>query len=51
MDSLAGGSVLMWDEIMAQPYEKVFVKLLLNKTKNEYDDRLRAIKEEGRPKK
>ena len=52
LDNLANGNVLLWDEIKALPYEVVYTKLLLNKTKTEYSERLRDIKtSKSKPKK
>lgn len=49
VNSLAGGDLTKWYEIMAMPYSLVLTKLRLNKTESIYQDkysklRLKAIK-------
>lgn len=39
VNSLAGGDVTQWGEILALPYDRVLTKLLLNKTEAEYQRR------------
>ena len=36
VNSLAGGDITKWTEILNMPYERVFTKLLLNKTEATY---------------
>ena len=36
INSLAGGDVTRWNEILNMPYDRVLTKLLLNKTEAEY---------------
>ena len=36
INSLAGGDITKWSEILNMPYERVLTKLLLNKTEAEY---------------
>lgn len=36
VNSLAGGDITKWPEIMNAPYSKILVKLLLNKTEANY---------------
>lgn len=43
LDSLAGGNVLLYDEIRNLPYSVYFAKLLLNKEVSEYQERYRKI--------
>ena len=42
-DALALGNVLKWDEIEAEPYHKIFTKLLIQKTKAEIDKKYSKI--------
>jgi hypothetical protein len=39
VNSLAGGDITKWAEILNMPYERVLTKLLLNKTEAEYQKR------------
>jgi hypothetical protein len=39
VNSLAGGDITKWGEILNMPYERVLTKLLLNKTESEYQKR------------
>lgn len=39
VNSLAGGDITKWHEILAMPYDRVLTKLLLNKTEAEYQRR------------
>jgi hypothetical protein len=39
VNSLAGGDITKWSEILNMPYERVLTKLLLNKTEAEYQKR------------
>lgn len=39
VNSLAGGDVTKWADILNLPYERMFTKLLLNKTEAEYQRR------------
>jgi len=50
VDNLAGGDVTKWEEVKAMPYETIFAKLLLIKTRIEYDKRLAEIRERNRKK-
>jgi hypothetical protein len=45
LETLSGGNVLLWDDIMAQPYERIFVKLRYNRTEAEYRKRLEKIQQ------
>ena len=44
IDTLAGGNVLMWDEIETKPYHLIFAKLYLETEKAKYLEALREIK-------
>jgi hypothetical protein len=39
VNSLAGGDITKWNDILAMPYERILTKLLLNKTEAEYQKR------------
>ena len=39
VNSLAGGDITKWAQILNMPYERVLTKLLLNKTEAEYQKR------------
>jgi uncharacterized protein YgbK (DUF1537 family) len=39
INSLAGGDITKWTDILNMPYERVLTKLLLNKTEAEYQKR------------
>jgi len=39
VNSLSGGDLTKWPEILNMPYERVLTKLLLNKTEYEYQKR------------
>jgi hypothetical protein len=39
INSLAGGDIAKWNDILAMPYERILTKLLLNKTEAEYQKR------------
>ncbi|MFA6247285.1 MAG: hypothetical protein WC615_10105 [Mucilaginibacter sp.] len=39
VNSLAGGDITKWNEILAMPYERILTKLLLNKTEAGYQKR------------
>ncbi|MDD3645502.1 MAG: hypothetical protein PHR19_08255 [Bacteroidales bacterium] len=43
LDSLAGGDVLKWEEVRALPYEIAILKLVIDKTKNDYSKDLNDI--------
>jgi hypothetical protein len=43
VNSLAGGDVTKWAEILALPYDRVLTKLLLNKTEAEYQRRYQEL--------
>ena len=43
VNSLAGGDLTKWDDILGMPYERVLTKLLLNKTEAEYQKRYSEI--------
>jgi hypothetical protein len=43
VNSLAGGDVTKWVEILALPYDRVLTKLLLNKTEAEYQRRYQEL--------
>jgi hypothetical protein len=36
INSLAGGDITKWNEVLNMPYERVLTKLLLNKAEAEY---------------
>ncbi len=36
VNSLAGGDITKWDDILNMPYDRILTKLLLNKTEAEY---------------
>ena len=36
INSLAGGDITKWEQILNMPYERILTKLLLNKTEAEY---------------
>ena len=39
VNSLAGGDITKWDDILNMPYDRILTKLLLNKTEAEYQKR------------
>ncbi|WP_144916744.1 hypothetical protein [Mucilaginibacter frigoritolerans] len=39
INSLAGGDITKWAQILNMPYERILTKLLLNKTEAEYQKR------------
>lgn len=43
VDALAGGDILKWESIQQLPYEKVYVKLLMNKTSADYQEKYHEI--------
>eukprot|EP01037_Dinobryon_pediforme_P011447 gene11447-11537_t len=45
INSLAGGDVCKWAQVLNLPYERVLTKLLLNKTEAEYQKRYSALLE------
>ena len=45
IDGLAGGDLLKWAEIEQLEYEKVYTKLLKNKTENNIAEHLRTIRQ------
>lgn len=48
IDSLAGGDITKYDEVMMQPYSVVFAKLQMNLEQSQYSKRLRRVWEEKR---
>ncbi len=48
VNSLAGGDITKWAEILNMPYERVLTKLLLNKCEAEYQKRYRELLEAQR---
>lgn len=40
VDSIAGGDIRKWNEVLELPYGQVLRKMLLNKIQNEYNERL-----------
>lgn len=44
LETLSGGNILLWDDIMAQSYERVFTKLRLNKDKRKFEDRYNELR-------
>jgi len=45
INSLAGGDITKWGEILNIPYERILTKLLLNKTEAEYQKRYSELLE------
>jgi hypothetical protein len=43
VDALCNGDILKWESILQLPYEKVYVKLLMNKATNKYQERYSEI--------
>ncbi|WP_165304989.1 hypothetical protein [Pedobacter sp. SYP-B3415] len=43
VDVLAGGDIARWNDIMRMRYEKVFVKLMMNKDLVNYQERYAEI--------
>ncbi|RCH53937.1 hypothetical protein DJ568_15470 [Mucilaginibacter hurinus] len=43
VDALADGDIMKWESICQMRYEKVYVKLLLNKAKAEYQEKYTDI--------
>jgi hypothetical protein len=43
INTLAGGDLLKWDEVMNLPYEKVFLKRLMNKTDAEFQKKYQDL--------
>ncbi len=44
IDSMAGGDLEKWDEVLEMPYGKIMRKMLLNKIQNEYNERYMKLK-------
>ncbi|WP_418513717.1 hypothetical protein [Corallibacter sp.] len=45
LESLSGGDILKWNQIMELPYSDVFMKLLLDKTNNDLQFEMQQIKD------
>jgi hypothetical protein len=45
LETLSGGDILKWNQIMEIPYSDVFTKLLMNKTNNDLQEEMNQIKE------
>lgn len=43
VDSLAGGDVLKWNDVLNLPYEMVFLKQLRNKTQEAYSKKYQEL--------